>query len=776
MAPKLVQKMCMPSNKRHLLLVVTLLLACGDLIAAPSCEQIPGLTCRINGNSAEYRRINPPQTSASAEWFRTRGVTTPPWQRSVAVLVGVSQYQSLPKLEFVRRNISELRRYLLLDEAFDEVYVLQEEDVTQQSLENLMMNFIPSRLQKTDRFLFYYAGHGDDVKAGVGYMVFSRFPSANGNFDAAQAVDVGATRRWAQRIPAKHALFLLDGCALGLGLEAQTANASTKTAIQRLTGDPSRVVFAATRASESTFGDTHGLSYFTGELLQVLHETKADAKSDALVDIALVADIMNPRLAQLPIPLSASAEWYNKVPIRLLPIDYRGSFFFLNTNSKIATEAISTNSTSTVVRQNAVVDKATVTDDKTSVVADGTIKPGFVSIQPGEFSMGCSSGDKDCHEYEKPAHQVRITKGYQLGRYEVTQAEWSAVMPSNPSSIKNPNLPVDGVSWNQAQEFLRRLNSQNDGYHYRLPTEAEWEFAARAGSRTKYAAESVDSIAWTQQNSEGLLHRVGQKQPNAWGLYDMEGNVWEWVADWYADYTNHTVVDPTGPPAGNVKVLRGGSWSAAATGARVSMRNRSEPDRIVGMPPIGFRYVREPANNQSRSGALGSFSTSPGATAPTPRVSGTPSAPPSNNAPRVDTTVAVADQFKYEVIGCTGIANSVTCQFRITNLSNLTPDRSVKINCGDPFSSDPREVTRAIDNAGNQSYADICTIANNRSGEGRPRSVQANLVNGVTVAATATFSHIDAAANSLPLFSISHWATDSRDPNVVTFRSIPIKR
>src|SRR5262245_39117367 len=175
----------------------------------------------------------------------------------------------------------------------------------------------------------------------------------------------------------------------------------------------------------------------------------------------------------------------------------------------------------------------------------------FVEIAPGEFTMGCSTGDNECKADEKPVHRVQITKKFEMGKYEVTQAQWESVMGSNPSTIKGADRPVETVTKNEAHDFLSRLNARNDGYRYRLPTEAEWEYAARAGM-TEASAGSLNEIAWYAENSGDETHSVGTKKPNAWGLYDMQGNVREWVEDLYSRdyYSNSPSADPTGPQAG----------------------------------------------------------------------------------------------------------------------------------------------------------------------------------------------------------------------------------
>jgi formylglycine-generating enzyme required for sulfatase activity len=216
----------------------------------------------------------------------------------------------------------------------------------------------------------------------------------------------------------------------------------------------------------------------------------------------------------------------------------------------------------------------------------------FVRIPPGEFEMGCSPGDRECFEAEKPQHNVHVSKGFEMGKYLVTQAMWESVMGNNPSHFKGEQRPVERVSWDDVQEFLRRLNAKKDGYRYRLPTEAEWEYAARAGSRAlRYG--NLDAIAWHGENSGQCTHPVGQKEANAWGLYDMLGNVWQWVQDWYGKnyYAESPPINPQGPSSGEMRVMRGGSWYHRAVYARVSYRSCFLPDSRDDS--YGFRCVRE---------------------------------------------------------------------------------------------------------------------------------------------------------------------------------------
>jgi formylglycine-generating enzyme required for sulfatase activity/tRNA A-37 threonylcarbamoyl transferase component Bud32 len=207
----------------------------------------------------------------------------------------------------------------------------------------------------------------------------------------------------------------------------------------------------------------------------------------------------------------------------------------------------------------------------------------MVRIQGGTFKMGCTSEQgSDCYDDEKPTHSVTLSNFY-IGKYEVTQAQWRAVMGSNPSHFSScgDNCPVENVNWDMVQDFIRKLN-QMTGKNFRLPTEAEWEFAARGGasasSATKYAgSNSIGSVAWYTDNSGSKTHPVGQKSPNELGLYDMTGNVWEWCSDWYGDYSSSSKTNPRGPSTGSDRVFRGGSWRSNPRGSRVSGRNGNSP-------------------------------------------------------------------------------------------------------------------------------------------------------------------------------------------------------
>jgi formylglycine-generating enzyme required for sulfatase activity len=221
-------------------------------------------------------------------------------------------------------------------------------------------------------------------------------------------------------------------------------------------------------------------------------------------------------------------------------------------------------------------------------------------IRPGTFTMGDGTD----------AHQVTLTKSFWLGKTEVTQGQYEALMESNPSNFKNDgrDTPVELVSWEDAIQFCRKLTDRErqagrlpEGFGYTLPTEAQWEYACRSGTTEDYAG-NLDAMAWYNQNSGNTTHPVAQKQANAWGLHDMHGNVWEWCRDWYGNYPGGSATDPTGPFSGSLRVYRGGGWCGDAGDCRSAVRRWDVPgDRRNG---LGFRLALAPQTNTEASQAL----------------------------------------------------------------------------------------------------------------------------------------------------------------------------
>ena len=263
--------------------------------------------------------------------------------------------------------------------------------------------------------------------------------------------------------------------------------------------------------------------------------------------------------------------------------------------------------------------EATQKENFSITLADG-VSLDMIRIDPGTFTMG-SPSDELGRGSNEVQYQVTLTKGYWLGQYEITQAQYKAVMKVNPSSFIGADLPVECVSWNGAMDFCAKLTEIEkaagrlpEGSEYTLPTEAQWEYACRAGTTTalnsgknlsdKNKCPEMDEVGWywynggKENDANGLTctHPVGQKQPNAWGLYDMHGNVWEWCLDWYKnDYPASSVTDPKGAGTGSSRVVRGGSWNSCAWGCRSAYRSNGAPGARGGSS--GFRVCLSSSSN-----------------------------------------------------------------------------------------------------------------------------------------------------------------------------------
>ena len=218
-------------------------------------------------------------------------------------------------------------------------------------------------------------------------------------------------------------------------------------------------------------------------------------------------------------------------------------------------------------------------------------------IKPGAFTMGSPADERDRHKAEGPRTEVTLTRGFWLGRTEVTQAQYTAIAGENPShfTAAGPDAPAEHVSWLDATEYCRKLTARERaagrlpaGYRYARPTEAQWEYAFRAGTTSNYVG-SAEAMAWTEKNSGGTTHVVDGKQPNDWGLYDMAGNVLEWCRDWYGNYPGGPQTDPTGPGSGHFRIARGGSWRTPEHTGRAAARGGGSPGRRDYT--LGFRLA-----------------------------------------------------------------------------------------------------------------------------------------------------------------------------------------
>ena len=262
------------------------------------------------------------------------------------------------------------------------------------------------------------------------------------------------------------------------------------------------------------------------------------------------------------------------------------------------------------VRAFTAANESPYSDERTSTLLLVVGLPGgatmeMVWIEPGTFMMGSPSTESGRDSDEGPQHEVRISMGFYLGKYEVTQQQWESVMGTRPWSGEsyakvNPSHAVSYVSWDDAQAFIRKLNQSSGRNKYRLPTEAEWEYGCRAGTTTRYSfggsGSPLGQYAWYDRNAwdagEKYAHEVGTKLPNPWGLHDMHGNVWEWCQDWYGNYSSGAQTDPKGPSSGAIRIFRGGSWCDNLRYLRCAERYSGSPG--LRYYYIGFRLCKSP--------------------------------------------------------------------------------------------------------------------------------------------------------------------------------------
>ena len=211
----------------------------------------------------------------------------------------------------------------------------------------------------------------------------------------------------------------------------------------------------------------------------------------------------------------------------------------------------------------------------------------MVFISPGTFTMGNTSGNEDNWTLEAEPHEVTITKGFWMSKYEITQEVWQQIMNNNPSHNLGPKLPVENVSWFETIEFLKVIQRYDPSYD--LPTEAQWEYACKAGTDRAYSRD-MESMTWHRQNSGAKTHTVGTKEPNLWGLYDLHGNVGEWVLDWKEPFDSTKKIDPSGPDQGERKLIKGGQHTGRLLHTRSFDRQSAPP--VQKMFFVGFRIVK----------------------------------------------------------------------------------------------------------------------------------------------------------------------------------------
>ena len=629
---------------------------------------LPGLlvttTCHSQDVPESYKSFF--DTYQPKEWKESLlnriGLSEESMGRSFALVAGVSDYVGTqhdiaPASEDIRKVVSFLRE----GELFDEIVVLENEDMTFSNLDYFLRVYFPEQLKASpkSRFLFAYSGHGNE-ESGEGYILLSEAEHLR---DKIHSMDMGVIRKLIDHPmrEAYHTLILFNACHSGVFLQHTFGDDDLGALIP---SEPGAHVITASGTSEKAYHDQQvgSGSIFFEKFLAGVRDKRADIypsrTGDGIVQIKELIAYMqqevqlarpgqNPRAGDIKEGRSTGGFYFvhrdravtGQVQQELGPALSFGpstdalptlpttsatdSYIIIRSTERgllrINEEERGEINTSEPVRLQVSpgVHHIEVSTGSKTYRESVRVQPGenpvvfanfdswqtwperftdswgatYVLIKPGAFTMGASQG----YEEEQPAHRVQISSPFYLSTTEVRQSQWESVMKSHPSTFTNPDSPVENISWNDTQAFIRRLNSlEGCSNCYRLPTEAEWEYAAKAGSNAPFSLGDslsvLDEYSWYWDNSYKRTWPVGQKKANTWGIYDIGGNVWEWVHDWYAPYDSVAVSDPKGPLQGVVKVYRGGGWNSDARGLRSTDRATAPPDTRQSF--IGFRLVR----------------------------------------------------------------------------------------------------------------------------------------------------------------------------------------
>jgi len=532
----------------------------------------------------------------------------PTIEKRKAVVIGMSDYGSREKNLPNALNDADDMAVVFARLGF-EVTLLKNNDL--QSLEVNLDNWYKT-IERNDMAIFYFAGHGMKIK-GVNYLIPVDFPAdvaeANVKYKALR-VDQVLDNMDEKQVGMK--LLILDACQDNPFKRSWNRGTEEKGLAEMKAPTGIYILFSSWPGSTAQEGSKYSLrnGVFTHFLKQEI--VKEGASIDEIINNVAgeVSNITGKQ--QMPYKSGIlTKNFYFKPKTSDRPGELVKYYYYIDQNGnesrnrfedrKTAENEMKSRSLYGKIYSNAgevfVVEKRVEPPPLTNRFANFTETAGnlnleMIAVQGGTFTMGCTSEqDGECYDNEKPAHQVTVSNFY-IGKFEVTQAQWKVVMGSNPSYFKGDNLSVESVSWSDAQEFIRKLNTLT-GKQYRLPTEAEWEFAARGGAKSqgyKYSgSNNLNNVAWFNDNRGSATHAVGTKSPNELGIYDMSGNVWEWCSDWIGNYSASAQRDPMSASSGTSRVVRGGSWDGNAEFCRVSFRDEAHPDDRCGN--LGFRLA-----------------------------------------------------------------------------------------------------------------------------------------------------------------------------------------
>ncbi len=511
------------------------------------------------------------------------------YDTSYALVIGINKYPSAkwPNLAYALIDAKGIADYLR-EQNFN-VITLFDEQATKTAIISKMEDDLARRVKENDRILFFFAGHGYTQFLGNkdwGYIV-----PYDGGDSSATYISMEEIRTLAEKMgAAKHQLFIMDACYGGLlATRGVGIDTSIPNYLEEITKRKAKQIITAGGKDQAVLDSgPDGHSVFTGNLLEALKKGMADLNGDGYITFT--------ELISYLIPKASNA--YQTPAHGELPGHGLGEFVFSSAKSvkKEITKKLVPADTALRGGKKASTNGSPTISKEASTKKNGMK---FVLIPAGKFVMG-SPPDQPGRKDNEGQHEVNISKSFYLQTTEVTQGQWKRVMGDNPSKFKDcgDDCPVETVSWDDTRKFIQKLNELDGSVKCRLPTEAEWEYACRAGTSTIFSfgddEGKLGEFAWYKDNSKKRTHPVAQKEPNPWGLYDMHGNVFEWVEDdWHASYKG-TPTDGSAwiyEPRGSSRVMRGGSWDFDARFCQSAARNGVVPGNRDGI--IGFRVARD---------------------------------------------------------------------------------------------------------------------------------------------------------------------------------------
>lgn len=462
--------------------------------------------------------------------------------------------------------------------------MIKKENLNWQEMNAAIVAFGEKLLRGRGVGLFYYAGHGVQLD-GKNYLIPVESNIRHENEVKYKAVDAGIILAEMENSRTRLNIVILDACRDNPFARSFRSSAGQGLAYMDA---PTGIIIAYATAPGKTASDGPGKNgIYTSELIRQIQTPEL-----RLVDMFnRVRKAVRTRTNGRQIPwesTSLEGAFYFKLPQK----DIASSDGSAHRNAVIPQSQNARHGLSAEISPGQTME---MKPEAGEVWKDPVTGMAFVWVPEGCYQMGCGSWAGQCDKDEEPVHNVCVN-GFWMGKYEVTQAQWEQMMKNNPSSFKKgDNYPVEQVSWNDVKDFIQKLNTENSGqYKFRLPTEAEWEYACRGlGKHEKYCGgDDLSKLGWYDNNSGGEPHLAETKAANNSGLYHMSGNVWEWCEDWYESYSSDSVRNPGGPSAGSTRVIRGGIWFDDEDYCRSVNRHYGAPD--YRNDDIGFRLLRTP--------------------------------------------------------------------------------------------------------------------------------------------------------------------------------------